>query len=420
MKPNYLTPRALLKSEWIWLVGIFLFARLLYSGVGILTLRGDTLEEMWRRVPANDIYQSRTLTVPDWGDGAHLLVDNWYRWDTGWYLKIAALGFDARDGSIIFAPLYPLLIRLIQPILGGHYLLAALLISNASCFAVLVLFYRLAISEAFSTDETRRAVVLLLAFPTGFYLFAAYTEALFLAFVLATFLMAKHKRWLWAGAMATLAALARLNGWILSIPLAWLIFTDDLLAAPGSPGAEVRNVLRALRTRAGWQRALKCLWSPSILAVFLPILAFVGHNLWLYFNKLGTISHAYLEYWGMHIVAPWRWISLVAAHIAQNHAPNNIIDFGLLLLFLFICVAGASQISPSLSLYNLATLGMTMMRGHIFPLAGFSRYMLSFFSGFWILGRWSARRWLFYLLLSSFLIVQSILLWLFFKGLWVA
>ena len=385
MKSNYSKPSPLLKSEWIWLVGIFLFARLLYSGVGILTLRGDPLEEMWRRIPADDIYQSRALTVPDWGEGSRLLVDNWYRWDTGWYLKIAALGYDAQDGSIIFAPLYPLIIRLIQPILGGHYLLAALLISNAACFAVLALFYRLALSESFTTDEARRAVVLFLAFPTGFYLFAAYSEALFLAFALATFLMAKHKRWFWAGVMAALAALARLNGWILSIPLAWLLFTDEWLAAPGSPGVEVRNVLRALRTRAGWQRVWACLRSPSILAVLLPILAF-----------------------------------LVAAHIAQNHAPNNIIDFSLLLLFLFICVVGASQISPSLSLYNLATLGMTMMRGHIFPLAGFSRYMLSFFSGFWILGRWSARRWLFYLLINSFLIVQSILLWLFFKGLWVA
>ena len=50
------------------------------------------------------------------------LVRPWERWDTVWYLKIAEHGY-TDYGSTAFLPLYPLLIRVVGTLLGGHVLL---------------------------------------------------------------------------------------------------------------------------------------------------------------------------------------------------------------------------------------------------------------------------------------------------------
>lgn len=147
------------------------------------------------------------------------LVALWQRFDTNWYLAIAARGY-APDGSTVYFPLYPALIR-VATVLVGDPLLAALLISNLALIGALVLLYWLG-ERFFDAASARRAVAYLLLFPTGFFLLVAYTESLFLLFTLGAFVFAARGRWRLAAMCGALTALTRLQGVLLIVPLGYL------------------------------------------------------------------------------------------------------------------------------------------------------------------------------------------------------
>lgn len=53
----------------------------------------------------------------------------WDQWDFGHYQKIAEFGYEARDGSLAFYPLFPYLLRLVAYI-SGSYLAAGLILRH--------------------------------------------------------------------------------------------------------------------------------------------------------------------------------------------------------------------------------------------------------------------------------------------------
>jgi len=117
------------------------------------------------------------------------LLALWQRFDTNWYLAIATRGY-AADGSTVYFPLYPFLIRAVSAVIGNA-MLAALLVSNLALIGVLVMLYRLT-ETLFDTASARRTVAYLFLFPTGFFLLAAYTESLFLLFVVGAFVFGQR------------------------------------------------------------------------------------------------------------------------------------------------------------------------------------------------------------------------------------
>jgi hypothetical protein len=141
-------------------------------------------------------------------------VDLWGRWDSAWYLRIADHGYASRPGSAAFYPLYPALVAGLGRILGGHFLLAGVLLALAACLAAFVLLHRLA-EARLGPAGARRAVLYLALFPMTIFLQAVYAESLFLALGLAAFLLAERGRIGWAGAAAGLALLTRPLGFAL-------------------------------------------------------------------------------------------------------------------------------------------------------------------------------------------------------------
>ena len=95
--------------------------------------------------------------------------------------------------------------------LGGHYVLAGIVISLAATLGSFALLYRLA-EPKLGADGARRAVLYLAVFPTALFLQAVYSESLFLVLVLAAFLLAERGRWPAAGAATGLAVLTRIAG----------------------------------------------------------------------------------------------------------------------------------------------------------------------------------------------------------------
>jgi len=154
---------------------------------------------------------------PDW------LFNLWARWDSDWYIQIAQHGYVWPSSRPAFFPLYPLLIGPLGHVLGGHTVVAGVLVSLAAACVAVVLLHRLA-AERLGSPAALRAVLFLAVFPTTLFLGAVYSESLFLLLSVAAFLLAERGRFWSAGIAAGLATLTRPAGLALIpalVVLAW-------------------------------------------------------------------------------------------------------------------------------------------------------------------------------------------------------
>jgi hypothetical protein len=202
--------RARIRRALLFCLGVFLVLRV---GLSLVALAGVAL------VPTLD-----PVGVPGWPahevtPGWHNLVTAWERYDALWFLRIADAGYVDGDGSAAFFPLYPLLIRGLSPLLGGHPLAAAYVLSHLAAYGSMVMLYLLTASELRDEAAARRTVVYLAVFPTSFFLLAPYSEAVFLLLVLVCLWAARRRRWAIAGIAGALAAATRNLGVLLLLPL---------------------------------------------------------------------------------------------------------------------------------------------------------------------------------------------------------
>lgn len=165
------------------------------------------------------------------------LLRIWNHWDAPHYLDLVVFGYRATDAGdlvgpngyrsiypgdlplfIVFYPLFPWLATLVNVVVNDPLVSAFVVTTLASMF-VAPLLYRLVRHDE-EPAVAMRAAWFLLIFPTAFFLHIGYTEALFMALVLGSFLAARTERWWLAGLLGGLAALARVNGLILIPALA--------------------------------------------------------------------------------------------------------------------------------------------------------------------------------------------------------
>ncbi len=145
----------------------------------------------------------------------------WVRWDANHYLGLAENWY-VNEGDprfhIVFYPLYPLAVRVLRPLFFGDTVLAAVFLSNvfliASCWAL----YELARAQ-YGDRGARRAVRLLLLFPTSLYLSVPYSESIFLMLTLLAVLAARRDRIWLAVLIGALASASRIQGLITAIPV---------------------------------------------------------------------------------------------------------------------------------------------------------------------------------------------------------
>jgi hypothetical protein len=140
--------------------------------------------------------------------------ESWHRWDTTWYVIIADVGYEFDKRAAAFFPLYPMIVRGVDQVLPRGAFEAALVVSVTSCYAALVMMHRLA-SAILGTDAARRTIFYLLAFPTGFYLAAAYNESLFIALAAGSLYLMRRGQWWLAGVLGGFASATRLAGVLL-------------------------------------------------------------------------------------------------------------------------------------------------------------------------------------------------------------
>ena len=137
----------------------------------------------------------------------------WDQWDFGYYQKIAEFGYEAKDGSLAFYPLFPWLLRLVAYI-SGSYLAAGLIVSGIASVATAVLLRRL-VQLDYDSGVALRSVWFFLIFPTGYFLHVGYSESLFLALAFGSVLAARVDRWRLAGLLGAFCWLTRATGAVL-------------------------------------------------------------------------------------------------------------------------------------------------------------------------------------------------------------
>jgi Gpi18-like mannosyltransferase len=294
--------------------------------------------------------------APILGGWAELVFGVWQRFDTLWYLKIATHGYSLEDGSTVYFPLYPLLIRLLGKAFLGNYLLAALVISNLAYIGLLFYLYRLT-TLLFEEETAQRTVVYWAIFPTAFFFLAGYTESLFLLFTLAAFCYAHQKRWWLAGFLGFLASLTRLQGVILILPLLYFYFKSE----------------RRVR--------------PALLALFLIPLG--AASFLFYLNSLGaSLFDVYQSHLHAQFVLPWdNIIATVQKILSPEGTFIDIVNLIMTFIFLAMTITSFRAMPLTYSLYMALTIFVLLLRRTTAqPLVSMSRYVLTLFPAFIIWG----------------------------------
>lgn len=151
----------------------------------------------------------------------------WNRWDSKHYLDIARNGYSTvgdKLNEIAFFPLYPGVVGLLN-IITGEDVLSAIWVSGIASIVLGVLFYQL-VKLDFDKEIAMSSVWFMFIFPTSYFLHIPYTESLFLALVVGSFLFARKRNWLFAGVLGFLACTTRINGLILCFALLFEVWTN--------------------------------------------------------------------------------------------------------------------------------------------------------------------------------------------------
>lgn len=146
----------------------------------------------------------------------NMLLSPAARWDSVWYLQIAAHGYFS-PASTNFYPLYPLLVGL-GARLSDNAIIAGSAISIGATIAALTLLHRLARLDL-DRPAARMTVLLVAVFPASLFLSAVYPTSLFLLLTIAAVYAARRERWPLAGLCGGLAAATSSDGILLIVVL---------------------------------------------------------------------------------------------------------------------------------------------------------------------------------------------------------
>lgn len=139
----------------------------------------------------------------------------WDHFDSNWFNYIAQNGYGPPAGGFqyeTFAPLLPALMKGASLALHVSTLTAGLLVTNVSMVLALTALHRL-VAEEFGGTVATTTVVLMLMWPTSFFLGAVYTESPAILLVACAWLAARRQRWLLVGILLALLALTKF--WLL-------------------------------------------------------------------------------------------------------------------------------------------------------------------------------------------------------------
>lgn len=316
----------------------------------------------------------------------------WQRFDANWYTSIADTGYGAIGGDDHFPPLFPVLIRLLKPLFGSAFL-AGLVISHLTTLYAIKLLYD-TFSKWGGNYLAKRTVLFMLIYPTSFFLFSVYTESLFLVTALLSLQQMRKNSWAWAGFWAFCAILTRLQGAALIIPMIYLMWRE-----------------RAFLSKPVY-------W----FGLTLPAL---GGFFYLFLRSMqmtsGVVPLVESD-WHAHLVPPWEtyWYAIQTL-TSGKFTFVDLLNWAVVTFFIVLLIAGWRKIPIEYTLYTIFSLLIMLIRVvETQPLISMSRYSLTLFPAFFILGLAAENPWIRRLIVYTFIPLNLYLSAQFFLWGWVA
>lgn len=366
------TPAEVQRTTWRRALWLTLFLRLAYSVLAALI--GLIQPINWGLVHSNAL--TERLPQPN-HSLRYLFLGVWERFDTLWYLHIAAHGYDRPD-AVVFFPGYAILIKIASLLVPP--LVAALLISTFGAFFLFWGLQELLLKDH-PPDLVVRSLFACAVWPASFIFFAGYPESMLLALVTWALCMARKDRWLVAIALGLAAALTKAIGIVVAVPLLFL----------------------AIRHR-------KAMTLP-VLLIPLTSAGFLGYLRW---TGRATVASAYAEYWRTTMASPWTTLWSSVHILAQTH--NLILVLNLISLVSVSVLAMLSRVRLEYLLYSAAAIGVLLCKETNPPLQSMMRYLLIVFPAFVGFARWLQFPHLrprFGMVCASLFLINVGLLWLF-------
>jgi hypothetical protein len=321
---------------------------------------------------------------------ANTLLHSWQEFDSNWYVQIAELGYDGIQPTAFF-PLYPMLIHAATWVLGdANRLLAAMIVANLGSLLAFVAISLLAAHEYGSAAGPKTARMLA-AYPLAFFLFAPYTEGLFIGFAALAFLCARRGQWQWAALWTFLAGLTRPTGVILIPALLWEY-------------GQQRGWWQLAYWREGrWKELLNIRPLAQLALVLGAVPAAIGLFVAYTGIKLGhplATFNSHHTFWNRHDAPIWQTIPQVIVNgITQPFAsrPQSLIllDLTTVLAVAIITLVLIRRQPVAFTLYTAGLLYLSLYAPEprspvLIDAAG--RFMIAAIPVFLLLGKWAVRR----------------------------
>jgi Gpi18-like mannosyltransferase len=305
----------------------------------------------------------------------------WYerllRWDGEWYSAIISQGYQYSDNpavesSTVFYPLYPALSYAITWLSGIDQSIALLLVANLSALLAALLITKFVQNEL-GSEVALLSLTFFCFFPSSLFLSAAYSESLFLVFVLLSFIAMHEQKYALAAVFAGLSLGTRSIGIVMIPVILW-----DM----------------ACRSSLPWTRLLPrmglCgLLAASGLLVYSGYLGLkFGHPLAFATSQAAWHSGTFLD-------------RLVAALSLGTFRDSNLWTVGWFLCFLALAIWSFWQLRATVALYGLGTLAVPYLTLGLTD--SMTRYELVCFPAFMCMGSLGVGRpWLVMALIGIF------------------
>lgn len=341
------------------------------------------------------------LPAGDRGSHPHFL-DQWHHWDTDLFRKVAEFGyFSPRygDRAEAFFPGQPMAMRLVHLVVPD-WIAAGMVVAAVAGAVACVALYRLAAQDA-GDEAGRRAVLYLVLFPYAVFLFAGYSEALFLAFATTAWLAARRGSWWFAGLLGAGASFTRVTGVALGAALA------------------VEYVTRRW-PQGGWRAVV----SRDALALALPALPVVGYFAYLRARTghWDAYARALEQGWGRRTVSPLTALQNtwdLANTTSQGRAFLWSWRAELLAMAVGVVVTVVLLMSRRWGEATLVGLNVALLSTSLYY-ASCVRALLVWFPAFLLLSRLSLRvRWLHAAVLTVFAPASALIVLAFTEGTWL-
>jgi Gpi18-like mannosyltransferase len=241
-----------------------------------------------------------------------------------------------------------------------------LFISGLAFLGCLLVIHKLAQLEFGNEELAMRAVIYMAVYPAAFFLAAAYNESLFLLAAMLSLYFTRKEKWLAAGLLAGLAALARIPGLLLVLPLGYAAWQ-------------------------AWKKGSRTSWL-ALLAMGLELVMYLIYQ-WIWLGKLPTsIMEAQTQRGGYLTLPGLNILEAIRNIINGQLVIENIFELLFTLAFIVFTVLIWKKLPRLYGLYAASLMLFFLARmGSPQPLVSMTRYTLEIFPVFFLFAAWGAK-----------------------------